>query len=132
MSLSDPLADFLTRVRNASTAKLKYTDVRWSKLVQHMADVLRGENFIEQYLVRELDGKMQMRVFLKYDRRGRPIIRSVKRVSTPGRRVYTTQDQIDSVFNDLGISILSTSQGVLSGKEARKRRVGGEVLCYVW
>lgn len=132
MSVSDPIADFLTRIRNASCAKLRYADIRWNKLVQNMADVLKEANLIDQYLVRDLNGKMQMRIFLKYDLRGRSILRGLKRVSSPGCRVYVTKDRIASVFNGLGISILSTSQGVLSGHAARNRGVGGEVLCFVW
>ena len=132
MSLSDPIADFLTRIRNASRAKLRYVDVRWSKLVQNMADVLKEANLVDQYLVREMDGKMQMRLFLRYDLKGQSIIRGLKRISKPGRRVFASCDQIASVFNGLGISVLSTSQGVLAGHDARKKRVGGEVLCYVW
>lgn len=132
MSLSDPIADFLTRIRNASRAKLRFVDVRWSKIVQNMADVLKEANLVDQYLVRELDGKMQMRLFLRYDLKGQSIIRGLKRISKPGRRIFAPCDQIASVFNGLGISVLSTSQGVLSGHEARKKRVGGEVLCYVW
>lgn len=132
MSLSDPIADFLTRIRNASRAKLRYVDVRWSKLIQNLADVLKASHLVEQYLVREVEGKMQMRLFLKYDSQGHSIIRGLKRVSKPGKRVFAPCDQIASVFNGLGITVLSTSQGVLSGHDARLKRVGGEVLCNVW
>lgn len=132
MSLSDPIADFLTRIRNATKAKVRYVDVRWSKLVQNIADVLKEANLVDQYLVREMDGKKEMRLFLRYDMKGQSIIRGLKRVSKPGKRFFAPCDQIESVFNGLGISVLSTSQGVLCDREARKRRVGGEVLCYVW
>ena len=132
MSLSDPIADFLTRVRNGSQAKQRYVDVRWSKIVQHMCDVLKESHFIDQYLVREQEGKMEMRVFLRYDQRGRPLIRGLKRVSTPGNRVYVSRDRIPGVFNGLGISIVSTSHGVMSSHEAHKSGVGGEVLCKAW
>ncbi|MGR3951432.1 MAG: 30S ribosomal protein S8 [Chlamydia sp.] len=132
MSLSDPIADFLTRLRNASTAGHRHTDVMWSKLIQSMAEILKSTGFIEQYLVREVDGKNEMRVFLKYNAMRKPIIRGLKRISLPGRRRYVGADHIPSVFNGLGISIISTSQGILSSHEARKKHVGGEVLCYVW
>ena len=132
MSLSDPIADFLTRIRNASRAKQRYVEVRWSLLIQSMSDVLKSFHLIDQYLVREMDGKMEMRVFLRYDKSGHPIIRGLKRVSTPGRRVYVTRDRIPNVFNGLGISIVSTSRGVMSSHDARKNGVGGELLCYAW
>lgn len=132
MSLSDPIADFLTRIRNASRAKLRYVDVRWSTLVQNMSDVLKSSCLIDHYLVREVDGKMQMRVFLRYDQRGRSLIRGLKRVSKPGNRIYVNHDRIPSVFNGLGISIISTSRGVVSSHEARKNGIGGEVLCHAW
>ncbi len=132
MSLSDPIADFLTRLRNASTAGHRHTDVMWSKLIQSLAEILKSTGFIEQYLVREVDGKNEMRVFLKYNAMRKPIIRGLKRISLPGRRRYVGADHIPSVFNGLGISIISTSQGILSSHEARKKHVGGEVLCYVW
>lgn len=132
MCLSDPIADFLTRLRNGSTAGHRHVDVRWSKFVQNVAQVMKDVGFIEQYLVREIDGKHEMRVFLKYNAMRKPVIRGLKRVSVPGRRRYVSADKVPSVFNGLGISIVSTSQGVLSSSEARKRNVGGELLCYVW
>lgn len=132
MSFSDPIADFLTRVMNASRAKIRYVDVRWNRLIENMADVLKASNLIEHYLVRQVGQKTEMRVFLKYDMNGKSLIHGIKRKSKPGRRMYTASSDVASVFNGLGISILTTSQGVLSGEEARKRNVGGEVLCYVW
>ena len=132
MSFSDPIADFLTRVMNASRAKIRYVDVRWNRLIENMADVLKASNLIEHYLVRQVGQKTEMRVFLKYDMNGKSLIHGIKRKSKPGRRMYTASSDVASVVNGLGISILTTSQGVLSGEEARKRNVGGEVLCYVW
>ncbi len=132
MSLSDPIADFLTRLRNGSQAGHRHVDVMWSKLVQNIAEVMKENGFIEQYLVREVDGKQEMRVFLKYNAMRKSVIRGLKRISVPGRRRYVGAEHVPSVFNGLGISVISTSQGVLSSHEARKRHVGGEVLCYVW
>jgi small subunit ribosomal protein S8 len=132
MSQSDPIADFLTRVRNASDARLRYADVRWSKAVQHIAEVLKSAHFIEHILVRTDDGFPKMRVFLKYGTKKTPIIRGLRRVSTPGRRRYVACKEIPSVMNGLGLTVMSTPQGVMSGKNAREKHVGGEVLCYVW
>jgi len=132
MSHSDLIADFLTRVRNASRAGLRYADVRWSKMIQSIAEVLKEELFIEQILLREENGMMQMRVYLKYGPKRHPIIRGLRRVSTPGRRMWVRHCEIPSVLNGLGVAILSTSQGVLSSRVARERRIGGELLCYVW
>jgi small subunit ribosomal protein S8 len=132
MSQSDPIADFLTRVRNASDARLRYADIRWNKTVQSLAEVLKEANFIEHILVRSDDGIHKMRVFLKYGVKKTPIIRGLRRVSTPGCRRYVGCDKIPSVMNGLGITVMSTPQGVMSGKKARESRVGGEILCYVW
>ncbi len=132
MCLNDPIADFLTRLRNGSMAGHRHVDVLWSKLIQNIAEVMKETGFIEQYLVREVDGKHEMRVFLKYNAMRKPVIRGLKRISVPGRRRYAGASHVPSVFNGLGISVISTSQGVISGIEARRRHVGGEVLCYVW
>lgn len=132
MSQSDPIADFLTRVRNASDARLRYADIRWNKTVQSLAEVLKEANFIEHILVRSDEGIQKMRVFLKYGTKKTPIIRGLRRVSTPGCRRYVGCDKIPSVMNGLGITVMSTPQGVMTGKKAREKRVGGEILCYVW
>jgi small subunit ribosomal protein S8 len=129
MSQSDPIADFLTRVRNASDARLRYADIRWNKTVQRIAEVLKEAYFIEHILVRTDDGIPKMRVFLKYGAKKTPIIRGLRRVSSPGCRRYVGNDR---VMNGLGLTVMSTPQGVMSGKNAREKRVGGEVLCYVW
>ena len=133
MSHSDPVADFLTRIRNASRAGLRYADIRWNKFVEHIAQVLKDDLFIEHVLVKtDESGKHQMRVFLKYGQKRTPIIRGARRVSTPGCRRYIGSEKIPSIMNGLGLVILSTPQGVMSGKKARENRLGGEVLCYVW
>lgn len=132
MTLNDPVADLLTRIRNASTAQHRYVDVQWSALNQNIAQVLKDEAFIEHFLVKEEDGKSQMRIFLRYGASRTPIIRGLRRISKLGCRKYVGYSDIPKVFNGMGISILSTSKGVLVGTEARNRKVGGELLCYVW
>jgi small subunit ribosomal protein S8 len=132
MSIHDPIADLLTRIRNASRAHHRYVDVRWSVLLQNIVQVLVEEQFVEHFLVKEEDKKATMRIFLRYTESREPLIRGLKKQSNPGCRRYVGYKKIPSVFNNLGISILSTSQGVLSGAEARKRKLGGELLCYVW
>ncbi len=132
MAFNDTIADFLTRVRNASKARHRYVDIRWSRLVQNMAQILKDEGFIAHYLVKEESGISMMRVFLRYTDEREPLIRGLVKVSNPGARKYVSYQEIPRVFNGLGIAILTTSQGVLAGSEARKKRVGGELLCYVW
>jgi small subunit ribosomal protein S8 len=132
MSQSDLIADFLTRVRNASAAGLRYADIRWSKSVQNVAEVLKEASFVEHILVRNEDGMASMRVFLKYGAKRKPVIRGLRRASKPGCRRYVACDKIPSVMNGLGLTVISTSRGVMSGKAAREKRVGGELLCYVW
>lgn len=130
--MSDPIADLLTRLRNASMAHLRYVDVRWSKLKQNVVQVLKEHHYVGGFLVKEADGITTMRIYLRYNQARLPIIRGVERVSTPGRRRYVGTQNIPRVFNGMGISILTTPQGVITGDEARKRGVGGEVLCKVW
>ena len=132
MSQSDMIADFLTRVRNASKAGLRFADVRWSKIVQDVAEVLQESMFIEHILVRNDGVPATMRVFLKYGAKRKPIIRGLRRVSSSGRRRYVTCDKIPSIMNGLGVAVVSTSRGVMSGKNAHEKRVGGELLCYAW
>ena len=129
---NDLVADFLTRVRNASSAKLRFADVRWSKLVEDVAEVLKEASFIEHILVRNEGVPATMRVFLKYGAKRKAIIRGLRRVSSSGCRRYVSCDKIPSVMNGLGVAIVSTSRGVMSGRNAHEKRVGGELLCYVW
>ena len=131
MSCSDTVAEFLTCIRNAARARHRYVDVHWSTLRQNIAQVLKDQGFVEHFLVRK-DAKPMMRIFLRYTRERHSIIRGLVRVSTPGRRRYVGHERIPSVFNRLGVAIVSTSQGVLADAEARKKKVGGELLCYVW
>lgn len=133
MAVSDPIADFLTRLRNAAKARHRYVDVSWSKIKQNIAEALKEQGFIESYLVR-LDTPQRgvMRMFLKYTDRRLPVIQGIKRVSRPGLRRYVGSQEIPYFYGGMGVSILSTSQGVISGNEATKRNIGGELLCMVW
>ena len=132
MAVQDQIADLLNRIRNASEANHRYVDVLGSKLNQNIVKVLCDERFVEHYLVKNEDGRTILRVFLSYNREREPLIRGIRKVSNPGKRVYVGYTEIPKVFNGLGIAVVSTSQGVLVGSEARKRKVGGELLCCVW
>jgi small subunit ribosomal protein S8 len=132
MCANDPLADFFTRIRNASKAGHRYVDVPFSTLHQNLAEVLKENKYIEHYLVKHEGNIGQMRLFLRYLPSRQPLIRGLRKMSNPGRRLYIGYTKIPRVFNGLGHAILSTSQGILVGQEARKRKLGGELLCYVW
>lgn len=128
----DTIGDFLTRVRNASMARLEKVDVPASKIRAGIANVLKEEGYIRHFKVAR-DGKQgMMRVYLKYDEKGTPVITEIRRSSRPGRRYYVKQDKIPKVRSGFGLSILTTSQGVMSGKKAEESKIGGEVLCTVW
>ncbi len=132
MSMTDPLADMFTRIRNGSKAKFEKVDIPSSKLKKEVAKVLKEEGFIKNFKVITSDRPYEMiRVFLKYDV-GRKGVIHIRRVSRPGRRVYVGHDRIPSVMGGLGISILSTPKGILTDKASRDANIGGEVLCYVW
>jgi small subunit ribosomal protein S8 len=132
MSVTDPLADMLTRVRNASSARHEKVDIPTSHFKEAVAKILKDEGYIKNFRVITDERKHGiLRVFLKYDPNRRGII-NLKRVSKPSKRVYVGKDEIPSVLKGLGISILSTSKGVLTDKQARKANVGGELLCSIW
>ena len=133
MAVSDPVADFLTRIRNAIKAEHRYTDVSWSKLKQNLAEILKNQGFIENYIVRQ-DNKHRgtIRLFLKYSNGRQPVIQGIKRISKPGLRKYVGHNDIPHYFGGMGLSIISTSQGVMAGLDASKRQIGGELLCLVW
>ncbi len=132
MSMTDPLADMFTRIRNGSKAKFEKVDIPSSKLKREIAKILKEEGFIKNFkVVTDEDQHEKLRVFLKYDASRKEVIR-IRRISRPGRRIYVGKDRITSVMTGLGISILSTPQGILTDKSARKANVGGEVLCHVW
>ncbi len=129
---ADPIADMLTRIRNAN--KLRYEEVSLpsSKIKEGIAEILKNQGFIESYRVEEEKGKKTLTIVLKYSSSGERVISGLKRISKPGLRVYAEADKIPSVLKGLGIAIVSTPNGLLTDHQARKAHVGGEVLCYVW
>ena len=130
--MTDPIADMLTRIRNALKARKEEVDIPSSNLKKRIAEVLKEEGFIKGFRVIP-DGKQGiLRVFLKYDEQGSPVISGLQRVSKPGRRVYVGKEEIPRVMGGLGVAILTTSRGVMTDREAKKVGVGGEVICYVW
>ena len=133
MSMTDPIADMLTRIRNACGAKHRRVDMPVSKLKIEIAKILKENNFIQDYKTLDVDnGKQTLRVVLKYAQGGQPVIRELRRVSTPGLRKYVGVSEIPRVRNGLGMAILSTSQGVMSDRQARQKRTGGELIALVW
>lgn len=132
MTMTDPIADMLTRVRNANTVRHENVDVPASNIKKELARILLEEGFIKGYDVIE-DGKQGLiRLQLKYGKNGEKVITGIKRISKPGMRVYADSHSVPKVLNGLGISVISTSQGILTDKQARELGIGGEVICYVW
>jgi small subunit ribosomal protein S8 len=130
MSFNDPIAELLTKIRNAKDAQHRYVDIGFSKMKIKILEILKTNGFIENFLVNEKEYKT--RVFLRYNRDREPVIRGLERKSTSGLRRYLGYRQIPRVFNGMGIAILSTPKGVLDGETARNLQVGGEILCTVW
>jgi small subunit ribosomal protein S8 len=130
MSMTDPIADMLTRIRNAQSSEKKSVAMPASKLKSAIAQVLKDEGYIEDFAVREGEGKPQLEIGLKYYA-GKPVIERIERVSRPGLRIYRPKDELPKVMNGLGVAILSTSRGVMTDRKARGIGVGGEVLCIV-
>jgi small subunit ribosomal protein S8 len=133
MNVTDPIADLLTRIRNGQMAHHDKVDVPASKLKQAIVRILKEENYIKNFKVVETRGTQPtIRVYLKYDNHGRPLINGLVRVSRPGRRVYRGKAKMPKVLNDLGISIVTTNKGIMTHLKAQELGVGGEVLCNVW
>ncbi|MEN8231142.1 MAG: 30S ribosomal protein S8 [Thermodesulfobacteriota bacterium] len=132
MSMSDPLADFLTRIRNAGMVRYETVDVPMSNLKVDVAKVLREEGYIKDYQIIEDSKQGILRIELKYGPNDELVISGIRRVSKPGLRQYVKADDIPKVLSGLGISILSTSKGVMTDREARRLRIGGEILCEAW
>jgi len=130
MSMSDPIADMLTRIRNAQATEKASVLVPASKVKQSIAQVLKDEGYIEDFALRDLEGKPTIEIGLKYHG-GKPVIEKIERVSRPGLRIYRGRDDIKPVMNGLGVAIVSTSRGVMTDRRARATGVGGEVLCIV-
>ena len=129
---TDPIADLLTRIRNASNAEHEKVDIPSSRLKVRIAELLKDEGFIKNFRVLDDDKQGTLRVYLKYGAGAEKVISGLVRISTPGRRVYVTHDKIPSILGGMGVALLSTSRGVLTDRDARKEHVGGEVLAYVW
>jgi small subunit ribosomal protein S8 len=132
MAISDPIADMLTRIRNAAKAKFNSADVPASKLKTELARVLKDEGYIKNYKFIQDEKQGILRIYLKYGPGQKATIYGIERVSKPSRRVYTKSKDIQPVYNGMGISILSTSRGIMTDKRARQENVGGEVLCNIW
>ncbi len=132
MNTTDPIADMLTRIRNANSQKHKTVDVPCSNMKKAIADILFKEGYIAAY--EEINDNSQgiIRITLKYDEKGARVIEGLKRISKPGLRVYASKEELPQVLNGLGIALISTSKGVKTDKEARKEGLGGEVLAYIW
>jgi small subunit ribosomal protein S8 len=133
MSMSDPIADMLTRIRNGNTAKHDTVDVPVSKIKKAIADILTNEGYIKGYELIEDGVKSTMRITLKYGKdKNEKVITGIKRISKPGLRVFAGKDELPKVLGGLGIAIISTSQGLMTDKEARIKGIGGEVIAFVW
>ena len=133
MSMSDPLADMLTRIRNAGMVKFDTVDMPYSKMKGQLAKIMKDAGYIDNYKVIEDDGPQNtLRLNLKYDANGERVITGLRRVSKPGRRVYARHNEIPKVMSGLGVAILSTSQGVITDRQARDTKVGGEIVCEIW
>lgn len=132
MNTTDPIADMLTRIRNASRSKHKTVDIPASNIKKSIADILFKEGYIKSYEDIANENQGIIRITLKYDENGNKVISGLKRISKPGLRVYAAKDELPKVLNGLGIALISTSKGIVTDKEARQLGVGGEVLAYVW
>ena len=132
MTMSDPLADMFTRIRNAAAARHDEVRIPASNVKRAVADVLKQEGFVRQVTMSEEGPRKVLKLDLTYGEDRRALLSGIRRVSRPGLRVYVDKREIPRVFGGLGVAIMSTSQGVMSGREAWRRKIGGEVLCYVW
>ena len=132
MNVTDPIADMLTRIRNANNAYKDVVNMPASKMKISIAEILKEEGFISDYKIVESYPQNTLRIYLKYGENNERVITGLKRISKPGLRVYAKKDEIPRVLGGLGIAIISTSMGIISDKTARKNGVGGEVICYVW
>ena len=132
MNTTDPIADMLTRIRNANSAKHKTVDIPASKMKTSIAEILFKEGYIKAFELINNENQGIIRITLKYDEKGTRVIDGLKRISKPGLRVYASKDELPRVLNGLGIAIISTSKGLKTDKEARELGIGGEVLAYVW
>jgi len=127
---NDTIAEFLTMIRNACSAQMRFVDVKNTKMLKRISEVLQSQGFIEKVLID--DENRRMRIFLKYNKNRKPIINGIKRISSPGRRKYLGYKELPRIYSGLGIAIVSTPMGVIDDETARKNKVGGELLCSIW
>lgn len=132
MGMTDPIADMLTRIRNGSSAKFSKVDIPASKIKIQIARILKDEGYIKNFKVIKDNRQGLLRLYLKFDEKNQQVLSSIQRASRPSRRTYAKKDSIPKVLNGLGLSILTTSKGVMTEREARKQGVGGEIICTVW
>lgn len=132
MSFNDPISDMLTRVRNAAAAGHATVDIPHSRLKAEIARILKREGFIVDYTVEQEENRSYLRLRLKYGRSEKSVIRGLSRISKPGLRKYVGYEAVPKVFGGMGLAILSTSKGLLTDREARRSKLGGEIICYVW
>ena len=132
MAVSDPVADMLTKIRNASLAKHDSVDVSYSNNKLEIVKILKSEGYISSFKINDDSNIKTISITLKYDDNNNPVIKGIKRLSTPGRRVYSGYKDMPRIFNGYGVLIVSTSEGVITGRKARETKVGGELICSVW
>ena len=132
MNTTDPIADMLTRIRNANSSKFKTVDIPSSNMKKSIADILFKEGFIKSYEELADENQGTIRITLKYDEKGKKVISGLRRISKPGLRIYASKEELPKVLNGLGTALVSTSEGVITDKAARAKNIGGEVLAYVW
>ena len=132
MAVSDPIADMLTKIRNASQAKHEKVDISTSNMKLQIIKIMKNEGFIKNFKKVQKDNQTVVRIYLKYDDSQAPVINGIERVSTPGRRVYSGYKDMPRVFNGHGIVVVSSSTGVITGKKATENKVGGELICTIW
>ena len=132
MAVTDPVADMLTKIRNASSAKFDRVDIATSKLKLEVVKILKNEGFIKNFKKTNADGRNYIRIFLKYDEKQKPIIHGIEKISKPGRRIYSGYKKMPRILNGYGTLIVSTSAGVTTGKKAAEKKVGGEIICSIW
>jgi len=133
MAISDPVADMLTKIRNASMAKHEKVEISTSKLKLQIVKILKNEGYIKNFKkIVNKDGLNTIRVFLKYDEKQNPVLHGIDRISTPGRRVYSGYRDLPRVYNGYGVVVVSTSSGIITGKKASENKVGGELICSIW
>ncbi len=131
MSLSDPISNMLTNIRNGVQVRKEFVDIPASKIIGKILDVFKSDGYIEDCRLMKDNIQGNYKVYLKYDSK-KPVIIGMKRISKPGLRIYVQKDEIPRVLNGLGTAVISTSKGIMSGREARKLKIGGEILCHIW